>query len=242
MLNGTGLDVLHCDKCNDTGHIVWQDEFHVMHSRECECMAKRRSIRRLKNSHMEDLLRRYTFTNYETPDELRGKIKARAMRYVKEGDGWWLYVSGRSGSGKTHVCTAVCSALIEAGNDLYYMDWRHEITELRGLMNTPQYTEKIDKLIKVPVLYIDDFLKKGTEADVRTAFDIINARYANSKLRTIITSECTLRGLFDIDEALAGRIYERTRGGYAILAPNENWRMRELDQRAAKAARPADGR
>ena len=57
----------------------------------------------------------------------------------------------------------------------------------------------MDKLKKVKVLYIDDFFKGGiTDADFRLAFEIINARYNDKGLRTIISSEVKIKDLMKI--------------------------------------------
>ena len=98
------------------------------------------------------------------------------------------------------------------------------------------------ELKKTDVLYIDDLFKGGkgedgkykppTAADINAAFEIINYRYNNPELVTIISSERTLVELNDIDEAIAGRIAERSKeSGYCInLKPDKkrNWRMKGL--------------
>ena len=78
----------------------------------------------------------------------------------------------------------------------------------------------------MPVLYIDDFLKGGaSDADIRLAFEILNARYNDSKLKTIISSEMDLTAILNRDEALGGRIYERAKKN-VLRAPGKNWRLR----------------
>lgn len=188
-------------------------------------MAIRRSIRRIRKSGMEDMLKRYSFPNYETPDGERLKILLAAKDFAEADTGWW-YISGRSGSGKTHICTAICSRFIERGKETYYMKWRDESRQLKALINTDEIEKPLDKLKRVPVLYIDDFFKGGcNEADVRLAFEIINARYNDSRLRTVISSELGIEDLLDIDEALGGRIKERSRG-YLVRSVDENWRLK----------------
>lgn len=220
-----GLDGVDCEKCGNTGVIVTDDE-KGLYARECECMAKRRALRRIKSSGMEDLLNRYTFDTYRAEDSARERIKAIAKNYA-ETDSGWLYIAGRSGSGKTHICTAICMSLINSGVDVYYMRWRDECRELKAsVTDTETHERHLNKLKRVKLLYIDDFLKGGTsEADIRLAFEIINARYNDITLRTIISSEIDISQLMSIDEALAGRIYERSKQ-FLIASPNENWRMR----------------
>jgi DNA replication protein DnaC len=98
------------------------------------------------------------------------------------------------------------------------------------------------ELKETDVLYIDDLFKSGkdndgrykapTAADVNVAFEVVNYRYNNPELITIISSERTLVELDDIDEAIAGRIAEKSKaGGYCInLKPDKtrNWRMKGL--------------
>ena len=222
------LDNVECEICGNTGHIVWNDNGELK-SRECECMAKRRSIRRIKQSGMENLFGRFTFENYETVDRYRELILERAIDYTKD-DGYWFYIYGQSGSGKTHICTAICKAFIDRGIEVYYMNWRDESVVLKAdVGNSEIYTEKMNVLKNVSLLYIDDFFKAGsTAADIKLAFEILNSRYIK-QLRTVISSELTLEGLLEIDEAVGGRIYEMCqRPRYLVKAPKENWRSRKI--------------
>lgn len=224
-LDDYGLGGVDCEICGNSGYILKKDEDGTLESRECKCMAQRRSIRKIRKSGMMDMISRYTFSNYQTPDEQREKIKAGVEAFAEDKSGW-LYIYGRSGSGKTHICTAACVRFIAKGTEVYYMSWRDESTALKGLvLDSDFYSNKIKKIKTVPVLYIDDFLKGGfTEADLKLAFEIVNARYNDVKLRTIISSEMSIKNLISTDEALGGRIYERSRGRI-INTPDSDWRI-----------------
>lgn len=221
-LDDYGLGNVDCEICGNTGSVT-ECKDGVLYSRECSCMARRRSIRKLKNSGLEDMISRYTFDSYETPDRETARIKEIAQHYT---DGW-LYIFGRSGSGKTHICTAICADLIRKDLEVYYMSWRDESTALKALVtDAEEYEKRLNKIKRVPVLYIDDFLKGGSsDADIRLAFEILNARYNDKALRTIISSEFDIKDILDRDEALGGRIYERSKGR-VIKAPSKNWRLR----------------
>lgn len=220
-----GLDGVDCKVCGNSGYVLYSKDGYA-YAKECGCMAKRRSIRMIRNSGMSDMLGRYTFDSYETPDAGRERIKEQAKRFAESESGW-MYVFGQSGSGKTHICTAVCVEFLSRGKEIYYMPWRDESTALKGLVTeTDVYQQKMRKLKTVSVLYIDDFFKGGyTDADIRLAYEILNSRYNNTKLRTIISSEMRIDELLDCDEALGGRVYERSKG-YTVEAPKENWRLR----------------
>ena len=222
------LDNYDCDKCNNTGSICWHDENYVFHSEKCECKKVRRSIRSLRKSGMMDMIERYTFENYETPDAERRRIKETAQAFCRAKSGW-LYIHGRAGSGKTHICTAVCNSMIMQGNSLKYMLWRDESVELKALVNYQEdYNERMQRLKTVKVLYIDDFFKSKnvTDADINLAFELLNYRYNDSKLRTIISSEKSIEDILSYDEAVGSRIYERCKNGFYIDAPDENWRLK----------------
>lgn len=225
LLAECDLDNVDCPICHNTGAILRKDEKGYLYSSECKCMAQRLSIRRIKRSGIMDMMERYTFDAYIAEDDERLKILHTARMYA-ENDYGWFYIAGQSGSGKTHICTAICSRLMERGKDVYYMRWRDESRQLKSIINDEEVNEPLERLKRIPVLYIDDFFKgSANEADVRLAFEIINARYNDSHLRTIFSSEINFEGLEEIDEAVCGRIYERSKG-YRLAAPKENYRLR----------------
>lgn len=230
-LDDYGLGGIDCPECGNKGYIVWKDEDGVtLHQRECKCMNVRRSMRNIRTSGLADMLTRYTFDSYQAVDEATARAKQTAERFAEADEGW-LYIAGRSGCGKTHLCTAICKVLIEKGKRVHYSIWRDDATELKSLITDSEaYQEKIRKLKEVNVLYIDDFFKvrngaKVTDAEVNLAFEIINYRYNDIKKRTIISSEHPLPEILDMDEALGGRIYERCKS-FNIKAPSQNWRLR----------------
>ena len=224
-LDDFDLGGIHCELCNDKGYLLRTDADGIVWSRECSCMKRRRTERSIRKSGVSDMLDRYTFERYVADTPLRVKIKEIAKRFVESEKGWMI-VSGISGSGKSHICVATCGAMIDRGIEMRYFSWRDDSVNLKSLLNTPEYKEEIDKLIRVPLLYIDDFFK-GTisDADINLAFQILNGRYNDSKKRTIISSELRIEDIFKKDEAIGGRILERS-NGFILVAPNENYRKR----------------
>lgn len=188
-------------------------------------MKKRISIRRIDDAGLRDLVSRYTFDNYLTNDPTTENIKRKAKEFVVTGAPCFI-IMGKSGSGKTHICTAICSELIEQGFKTKYFLWRTDAAILKSMITDgDRYQEEINKLRNVPVLYIDDLFKGSvTDADVNLAFTILNERYNSSGKRTIISTEKSVDELVKIDEAIAGRIIEMARG-YVAHAPAKNWRL-----------------
>lgn len=221
-----GLDNVDCPVCHNTGCIVTKAADGTLKAAECSCMAKRVSIRNLERSGLKDAISRYTMQAYVADTPERKKVMSAAVEFC-EAERGWFFISGKSGSGKTHICTAICSKLMDKGKAVRYMRWRDDSIMLKALTTDgEEYQRLIQPFKSVPVLYIDDFLKGGhSEADIRLAFEILNSRYNDSSLRTIISSEMTLFEILGLDEATGGRIYERAKG-FVIESPRENWRLR----------------
>ena len=243
-------DGYNCEKCKNRGftsHIVYNEMFnyYATVARICECERIRKGIRRLNRSGLKNIVQKYTFDKYETPDEWQKLIKKAAIRFCSDTENNWFFIGGMTGAGKSHICTAIATTYIKRGKNCHYMLWRDEIARLKAIVNdAEQYEKAMRELKETDVLYIDDLFKSGkgedgkpkapTVADVNAAFEIINYRYNNPKLVTIISSERTLTDMFNIDEAIAGRIVEKTKEcGYCFnlrYDRSRNWRLKGLEE------------
>ena len=224
-LKTVNMDNVDCPICKNTGLIIRIDEDGFPRGRQCECMKKRVSLRNIEDSGLRDLVKRYSFDNYQTPGEAQKKIKQKAEMFVKS-DAPFFIISGLTGSGKTHICTAICKALIEDNWKTKYMVWRTDAAHLKSIVNEgPAYEKEINRLRDVPVLYIDDLFKGGANgADIKLAFELLNYRYNQTQTRTIISTELDFKALRKIDDALASRIYKRS-AGYCRRSPDRNYRI-----------------
>ena len=225
----TGYD---CPKCKNRGLIaeVINDTMTMV---RCECMTIRGNMDRLERSGLKDSIAEYTFKGYKADEPWQKAILAKAVEYAKEPKGWF-YIGGQVGSGKTHICTAVAAHLIRKGREVIYMRWIDDTVKLKSVKNShEEYGRLIDRFKTVDVLYIDDFFKteKGkqpTAADINIAFELLNYRYNNRNLITIISSEKRIGELLDIDEAVGSRIKQRCRDNYSEVKEdvNRNYRLR----------------
>lgn len=231
-----GLTGYDCPKCLNRGRIAIPKEDGGVSFRDCECMKIRRCVQKMEASGLREVIRDWTFEAYKDVDSWQTTIKQGAMAYADNVDGWLLFC-GQSGSGKTHLCTAVCRHLLLAGEEVHYMPWRQDIRELKGMAKEPAtQAEALKKYQEAPILFIDDLFKVSKAADglcvppvtdVNLAFDILNYRYTK-RLTTIISTERYPAELVDIDEATGGRIVEMAQGHtYCIeKKPGRNYRLR----------------
>ena len=218
-----GLDNLDCPICHNTGQIPYMKD-GFQYSRDCSCMPKRKALRNIERSGLGKLLKEYTLEKYKPDTPETAELLQTAKEFISQQTGW-LYLCGRPGSGKTHLCTGICSKLIHAGVAVLYMIWRDECVRLKYAVSDKTddyYQRRMKELKEIPVLYIDDFLKGSiTPADVQLAFELISSRYNDSSLRTIISSEISMERLLKIDEALGRRIYQRS-GRFCLESPPIN--------------------
>ena len=241
-------DGYQCDACKNRGNIavVSKNEmfgYYTYSLIDCKCCRVRNAIRRLNRSGLKNRVKSCTFERYEVQDAWQKTIKDTAMRFAAGSGNDWFFFGGQSGAGKTHICTAVAIAKLKQGRELRYMEWREEVPKIKACINEAAvYAEMMQELKTVDVLYIDDLFKVGkrpdgeipmpTQGDINLAFEIINYRSSQPELITIISTERTLDELVEIDEAIAGRIAERSKdNGYCINLSRDakkNWRMRGM--------------
>ena len=202
----TGYD---CPLCKNKGQIaVLRPDEDDEAYKACECMQIRRN---LKTSGLETVLREKTFDTFEEYTRTHTELAMQAKRYAKNPRGWF-FLSGKNGTGKTHLCTAIVGRLLENGIPCKYMLWREEAPKLKANVNEKDYAAMVEPYKTVRCLYIDDLFKGGvTQADINLAFEILNHRYMREDLLTIISTEKSIEAILKLDEAVGSRIYERAK-------------------------------
>lgn len=238
-------DGYDCTICKNKGVVarLVTNERGCRYSQEiffCKCRPIRASIMRMKMSGLEQLLQKYRFENYVATEAWQKHVKEQAEKFSK-GDGIMFFIGGQSGSGKSHLCTAIARELLYAGHEVRYSVWRDESVRLKAVIgDDKQYQSLIDQLKNIDVLYIDDFLKtpigrdenKPTSADLSLALEIINNRYNAGRI-TILSSEWNIKDIINFDEALGGRIYEMCNSEYCLNIKKDrsrNYRTRNITE------------
>ena len=187
-------------------------------AKSCSCVGIRQNLTRLKNRGLLELYDQRTFERFQTPYAWQQQAKEAAMTYADSDLSRWFFLSGPSGCGKTHLCTAIASSLILSGHDVQIFRWVEWASNAKGVVtDAPAYAALLEPLKTCQVLYLDDFLKaqRGTSptaADIRLAFEVLDSRYNHGDKPVILSTEFNLRQIAGFDEALAGRIVERSRG------------------------------
>ena len=235
-------DGIECDICKNKGFVSIIEDSYIIQKR-CECWNKRLVVNRLKNCGItKELFEKYSFKSFETTDEWQMKLKNIVLDYnsaIKNGAKHWLCISGQSGCGKSHLCTATFKKFLLSNIDCEYLLWNDEFPKILALEkstaedNQIKYAQKIKRLQSVEVLYIDDFLKltdnKYTNDSLSLAYKILNNRYINNKI-TILSSEFSKTQIEQLDVAIWGRINEMTSCGKYWISikndPSRNYRAK----------------
>lgn len=207
---------INCPMCGNKGRIVWWDrKRHERFAYACDCLNTVHSLMRLDNSGIANNWRNKTFDSFLVTEEWQKSMKSRIQRYANDDDRDWMLVTGQTGCGKTHLCTAAFIQLARCGYSCRYVRWLDIIQQLDAAYYKPsEYAELFDPLAKCRVLYLDDLFKteskeKPTQRQFQQTFRLLDARYQNPDLLTIISTEWSLDMLVAYDEALGGRIKER---------------------------------
>ncbi|MFB7302585.1 ATP-binding protein [Heyndrickxia sporothermodurans] len=208
-----------CSKCQDQlGYIQgeWPNEVWV----RCSCVEWRHARRLMKSSDITEEFKKLSFLNFNTDGKAQ-VIKdayACALAYyqdfesIKKERQNSIALLGQPGAGKTHLLTAVANNLInEVHVPVLYFPFVEGFNDLKD--DFDKLEEKLERMKKVDVLFIDDLFKpakgkpRATEWNVEQMYAVINHRYLNHK-PIMISSELTVDELCNIDEALGTRIYQ----------------------------------
>lgn len=235
------LKYVDCPVCKNKGDLAVNVDGYLQIN-ECSCMKKRKIMKRIEDSGLSSQFANYRFDNFRTDEAWQKSMKDRAIEYLNHFNDKspfkWLYIGGQIGSGKTHIESALMRELIQKGYDIAYMQFSEEMPDIeRGLVSYGDINLKALSLYErfktVEILVIDDAFKNYTKQ--RAFWDIINHRYKDGRLVTIISSQYSYDQLVQItgDESLPSRIFERCTEKYFRVSdfkPDRNQRTKGIGE------------
>lgn len=237
-----------CDICKDNSMVLatkediengvktitswsWETKSDLVY-KLCQCELKRKFndiMTRSGLDHLIDLKINDFIAKYDWQKNIKDNLYKFSNNHER-----CFFLSGQSGSGKTMAMSILFKNLVgKYGLQGRYLEWESFINEANN-----NYRE-IDKLeyaniSNVPILYIDDFLKCPNNDinnisvnDLRYARNIINQRYKNDKLITLISTELTGDEIEQLDQSLHGRIFEMATSNYfMVIKPSKEKNIR----------------
>ena len=227
-MNVSPQSTFSCPLCEDQGW-VYVPETNAY--KRCSCYAIKRMKRiNEKSGFPPSEFERMTLDNFNTNTEEQKKMLSLAESFLSNPRGGIGYF-GKSGTGKTHICIAICQKLAEKGMNFQYLSYRREMRNLiANIFDDAYVNQKMNDWSKVDVLYIDDLLKLSADKDgkpnnreLQILYELINNRMLNGNL-TIFSSEYSLNEIAKIDEATGSRIYSMIYP-HAMACKGENHRI-----------------
>ena len=208
-----------CKKCSDSG---------IDGSRVCTCLREVLVRMNIESSGMGKLIDKQSFDNfdlewYRTSEEDYKRMvhnvkvaREYAESFGKEGKN--LLLIGSTGTGKTHISTAIAREVISRGFDVLYESAQNIVSAFeddRFRSGYGQHESASEKYLECDLLILDDL---GTEFvnqfTVSCLYNLINTRQ-NKGLSTIISTNLSAEELAGKYE---GRIYSRIVGcDYKVL-------------------------
>ena len=209
--NGYPADYLdihyHCPKCQDTGYY---------NSQYCDCLRNlcgklfadelNKSAQLRLSSFDTFELSYYTGEAYETMQRILEFTKKYADEFTPESKS--IYITGKTGLGKTHISLAIANKVLEKGYSVIYDS---AVNILRNIekehFGSEHSTDYIDGVMGTDLLILDDL---GTEFETKFSnsviYNIINTRLNRGKT-TIISTNLDFGGIKQrYDERIVSRI------------------------------------
>ncbi len=169
-----------------------------------------------------------TFANFDhrrlnLPPEQQDNLE-RAYRlsldFAKNPEGWLVF-QGVTGSGKTHLASAIVNYRYQAGLPAMFVVVPEFLDHLRSTFSPDSkttYDQLFERVKTTPLLVLDDFGEQSaTPWAQEKLYQVINYRY-NAQLPTVIT---TSRSLEELESRISSRLADRKMSvAFNIMAPD----------------------
>ena len=202
-----------CPECSDSGFIA---------GKMCKCFREMLVTENIKSSGIGKLIEKQSFENFELKryaydPEVYAKMENNLREAKSFVDNFGktyttLLFIGTTGTGKTHLSTAIAKSLIEKGYEVMYDSTQNIVSAFendRFKSGYGPYEPKGDKYLECDFLIIDDlgteFLNQFT---VSCLYNLINTRQ-NKGLPTLISTNLTAS---ELTRRYEDRIYSRFMG------------------------------
>lgn len=210
----------HCAKCRDTGFIGPE---------KCSCYKSKLLDILYRNSHIDDLLKKYNFDHYDInifsnkkgidePESAKKnieKVTSASWNYInsfmssKEN----LFFYGTAGTGKTFLTCCIAKELIEKGYWVVYKTSEDLIKSLRKIRFDEDKKTEEDMLVNCDLLIIDDLgSEQITEFSKTEFYNLLNKKLLLGQ-KMIISTNCALE---DLMKSYSERITSRLLGEFTV--------------------------
>lgn len=202
-----------CDKCSDTGYIDG--------TRMCSCFKEGLIKATIASSGIGRLIETQSFENFSLDIYSENeKVRERMERNLEAAKGYVedfpkkrgnLLLIGNTGTGKTHISTAIAREIISRGYDVIYDSAQNILSDFDDDQFRRRFDEepKSTKYLECDLLIIDDLgTEFSTQFSVSCLYNLLNTRQ-NRALATIISTNLSPE---ELSRKYEDRIYSRIIG------------------------------
>lgn len=184
-----------CEKCNGDGFIRVEVSQGICQAVECDCVLEKRVNSRLP-------LRFKKASLLDFAPAVQERILAW---FVRPGDG--LFVTGPTGTGKTHLVAAMVRTLLMIRQEAYFRRCADLYTALRECYRVNSSEESVfGNYVRYRYVVLDDLGAGGlSDHERRSTLEVFDQRI-NQRLPTIVTSNWSID---QIEERMDDRIADR---------------------------------
>jgi len=164
------------------------------------------SLDALKNLRFDNFIKRGRLGLGKTQSDSLENAFNQARNFAEHRQGW-LLLTGRYGSGKTHLAAAIANEAIEAGVATLFLTVPDLLDWLRYAYSgvDMSFEERFEEIREIPLLILDDFgTQNATPWAQEKIFQILNHRYIN-RLPTVVTSNILIN---DFDGRIRSRLQD----------------------------------
>ena len=217
-------DIVRCPLCQDAGWL--RGDFPVGHPLfgqlfPCECKQREQSERRRDELSRLSNLEKYgdlTFDDFDPGVDGVSEAYQAAVAFAQEPGSHWLFLSGPTGTGKTHLAVAAARYALEHHNMSVYVAAVPDLLDHLRSSFDPRagtgYDDLFGMIKGAQLLVLDDL---GTENATPWAqeklYQVINHRYME-QMPTVITSNVDIK---KIDDRVASRIQDHRLSHYVEM-------------------------
>lgn len=197
-----------CRLCRDKRFTVHIDGDQII-AKDCFCRGKDTDP-----THKEEYekLTTCTFERFRINEPWQREELRKVKVWLAQNRYPFLFIGGKTGTGKTHLAFAAYGILLKRGIGGEYIPWRIAAMDLKErLRDYVEYGDaRISELKSKPLLFLDDALGFSSggfpeDDDFRLLKELVEARARNG-LRTIITSRFRAMGLYGVSKAIGDAV------------------------------------
>jgi DNA replication protein DnaC len=172
----------------------------------CRCyedvLAAQKEQTLLQNSELPPGLQQMTFQTFVAARRSHSVALAQCREFARNPQGW-LLLTGKAGSGKTHLAAAVANARLAQQQPVSFSNTADLLDAIRSAYDSHSYDKTFHAICDVPLLILEDVGHENrTPWSQEKLYQLLNHRWLH-QLALMMTTAYTVARL---DGRIAGRI------------------------------------